>query len=381
MVNNPLSIDDDFEEVLLENRKDIVTRYEALALAHGDYRSIPTGGWRDSIPVVLVPAVESQWTFDPSGSDVFGDMDTDFLESAVARSGLTLDQIGSGADAPVAVMNSAVGSALEIDVNDMFQAGDLNVPSGTDAVRLLGRTHPGADFEFLNNSGDVIGLMNTKASSSYSIIAEHFEKYPEVNYVYATHDAAVAAAQHGYTVIDGVSGSIPMTNSPVVIDVGVNSGDYRNALRELAENDDGGFLGLFDGDSIIDNIPWITLGVLAYRAGKRHEQGMEFAENKKALFRDSMKSGTVYGVSGALQAAGVPIPVTMAASMLSAAAVQGVFRAKDDWGAMAAFESRLADNAESLAGSASPLAGAATSSSLPLEPSSKPPERPTITWR
>jgi hypothetical protein len=348
MANNPFSLDEEFDSVLLEDRKDIVGRYEALALAYGDYSSRPNNRWLRSLPVVLAPAVESQWTFDSSSSDVFNDMDRDFLESAVSRSGLTLDQIEGGSESTIAVMNSAVGSALELDVNGMFQAGELRVPDGTDAVRLLGRTHPGADFEFLDNSGDVVGLMNTKASSSYSIIAEHFSKHPEVNYVYATHDAAEAAANHGYTVIDGIHGSIPLTSDPVVIDMGMNSTDYREALTGLAENDGDGFLGLFDGESIIDNIPFITLGVLAYRASKRHRNGVEFSENKKELMRDSMKSGTVYGVSGALQAAGVPIPVTMAVSMLSAAAVQGVFRAKDDWAALAATESALVASAESL---------------------------------
>jgi hypothetical protein len=348
VVNNPLSIGDDFDSVLLDKRRSIVADYEKLASESNKYRSSSTGGWVSSIPVVLTPAVESQWTFDDSHSDVFGELDADFLESAVTRSGLTIEQIGRGADAPIAVMNSAVGSALELDVNGMFQEGALGVPIGTDSVRLLGRTHPGADFEFLNSSGDVIGLMNTKASSSYSIIAEHFAKHPEVNYVYATHDAALAAADQGYTVIDGASESIPLTSEPLIVDVGTDSSSYRDALREMAENNDGGFLGFLEGDTIVDNIPWITLGVLAYRARKRHKNGVEFAENKRIVFRDSVTSGTVYGVSGALQAAGVPIPVTMATSMLSAAAVQGVFRVKDDWGAMAAFESTLAANAESL---------------------------------
>lgn len=349
MANNPLAIGDEKNAELLEERQDIVKRYEALALAHGDYRSAPIDNWKSSIPVVLAPAIESQWTLDSSASDVFNDMDREFLESAMERSGLTPDQLNNGGDSPVAVMNSAVGSALEIDVNGMFQSGDLMVPQGTDAVRLLGRTHPGADFEFLDNSGNVVGLMNTKASSSYSIIAEHFDKYPDVNYVYATHDAAVAAAEHGYTVVDGTAGSIPLTDQPIIVDVGVNSHDYREALQDLAQQDDGGLFDFVNGDTIIDNIPWITLGVLAYRTRKRHRAGMEFADNKKMLFRDSMKSGTVYGVSGALQAAGVPIPVTMATSMLSAAAVQGVFRVKDDWGALAAMESTLASRAESLA--------------------------------
>jgi hypothetical protein len=348
VVSNPLSIGDDFDSVLLDERKSIVADYEKLASESSKYRSSSTGGWVSSIPVVLTPAVESQWTFDDSRSDVFGEMDADLLESAIARSGLTVEQIGRGGNTPTAVMNSVVGSALELDVNGMFQEGALGVPIGTDSVRLLGRTHPGADFEFLNSSGDVIGLMNTKASSSYSTIAEHFAKHPEVNYVYATHDAASAAADQGYTVIDGLSSSIPLTSDPVVVDIGMDSSSYRDALLEMVESDDGGFLGFLDADTVLDNIPWITVGVLAYRARKRHKSGMEFAENKRVVFRDSVTSGTVYGVSGALQAAGVPIPVTMAASMLSAAAVQGVFRVKDDWGAMAAFESTLAANAESL---------------------------------
>ena len=93
MANKPSSLDEEFDSVLLEDRKDIGGRYEALALAYGDYSSRPNNRWLRSLPVVLAPAVESQWTFDSSSSDVFNDMDRDFLESIVSRSCLTLDQI------------------------------------------------------------------------------------------------------------------------------------------------------------------------------------------------------------------------------------------------------------------------------------------------
>jgi hypothetical protein len=53
MANNPFSLDEEFDSVLLEDRKDIVGRFEALALAYGDYSSRPNNRWLRSLPVVL----------------------------------------------------------------------------------------------------------------------------------------------------------------------------------------------------------------------------------------------------------------------------------------------------------------------------------------
>lgn len=348
MPTNPVSIDGEFDSVVLEDRRDLAKRYEALALAYGDFRSTSGGHFGVPWPVVVAPAVESQWTFDSSSSNLFGGDNSDLLAAALDRSGLSADQLPDNAESINGVLNSAVGSAFELDVNGMFDAGELPLPDGATGVRLLGRTHPGADFEFVNDSGDVVALMNTKASSGYSIISEHFEKYPEVNYVFATHDAAMNAAEHGYTVIDAASGSLPLTSDLVVVDVGTESTEYQDAFFEMAADQDGGLLGFLDGDSIVDNLPWITLGVLAYRTINRRNNGMEFSENKKELIRDSMTSGTVYGVSGALQALGVPMPITITTSMFSSAVVRGVFRARDDWASLVATESALVASAEAM---------------------------------
>lgn len=342
MTDNERGRDDDFDGAILDDRRRLVEQFEVLAKNAAGYRSKPVGDWGGTVPVVAAPLLDSLVSFGSEGATV----DDGLLRDSLERSGLTADQLS----VHEGVVSLATGSALEIDVHEMIRSGELNVPVGTDSVTLLGRTHPGADFEFLDGSGRIIGLMNTKASDSYSIIAEHFTSHPDVNYVYATHDAAMDAAERGYTVIDGLSGSIPLTDQPVVIDVGVSSGEYRDAFAELAATEDGGFLGLLDGDGIVDSIPWITLGVLAYRAGRRHTKGVPARENRTQLFRDTMRSGSVYGTSVALQAAGIPVPVTIVTSMFSAAAVEGVFRVKDEWGAMAGYEQSLATRAALLVG-------------------------------
>lgn len=331
---------------VLAQRERIVGEFERVSQQAQSYRSRSVGTWTGTIPVAVAPAVESQWTFDESSSDVFGSVDGDLLQSSLERSGLSAEQVAQAAGDHVAVLNSAVGSALELDVHEMFQTGQLVAPVGTDSVVLLGRTNPGADFGFLNSSGDVVGLMNTKASSGFEIIAHHFERYPEVNYVYATHDAAVDAARHGFMVVDGTAGHVPFTDQPVVVDVGRSSVEYRDAMNDFVSGDSEGVFGLLDGDSLLKSLPWITIGVLAYRAARRHKSGSTFDENKKATIRDSMRSGTAYGVSVAMQAAGIPIPITMATSMFSAAAVEGFFRVRDEWGALAALEESLTARAE-----------------------------------
>ncbi len=340
MADNTINIEESFDDSVLRERRELVARFEEVARRASAYRSQPIGDWGGTMPVVIAPLADTMISFDES----IGSIDSDLLAASLERSGLTADQLSDH----VGVVSLATGSALELDVQELIQSGALKVPNGTDSVELLGRTHPGADFAFKDQSGEVIGLMNTKASDSYAIIAEHFAKHPDVNYVYATQDAAVAAAERGYTVVDGMSDAIPLTSEPIVVSVDVASDEYRQAFADLAASDDGGFLGLVDGNSVIDNLPWITLGVLAYRARRRHLKGMPIQENKHVVFRDSIRSGSVYGTSVALQAAGVPIPVTVAASMFSSAAVEGVFRVKDQWGALAEHEQSLATRATSL---------------------------------
>jgi len=81
---------------------------------------------------------------------------------------------------------------------------------------------------------------------------------------------------------------------------------------------------------------------------KRQKLGVPFAQNKAATIRDATKSGTAYAVAVGLQVAGVPIPVTLIGSMFSAAAVDGVFQVRDEWGAMAIEEHTLASRLERL---------------------------------
>jgi len=53
-------------------------------------------------------------------------------------------------------------------------------------------------------------------------------------------------------------------------------------------------------------------------------------------------------VAVGLQGAGVPIPVTLVGSMFSAAAVDGVFQVRDEWGSMAIHEHTLVSRLERL---------------------------------
>jgi hypothetical protein len=191
--------------------------------------------------------------------------------------------------------------------------------------------------------------MNTKASSSHEVIARHFARHPHVNYVYATDEAADSAARAGLTVIDGVSGSVPVTNQPVVVRTGVSESEYRRDLAEFVAHQDSSIAGWFDGEGVIEVVPWVTLGLLTFRALRRHQSGLKVSDNKRQTLRDSVRSGAALGTATLLQGVGVPLPVSLIGSTFSVAVVNGVVKVRDDWASLIRLEESFVSRVESLA--------------------------------
>lgn len=80
------------------------------------------------------------------------------------------------------------------------ELGDVRLPSG--AIPVLGDfTTPGSDL-VIQRDGDVLTQVQLKASASADDIAEHLRRFPEVDTVYATHEAALDAAVRGLQVED-----------------------------------------------------------------------------------------------------------------------------------------------------------------------------------
>ena len=342
MATSKINVREEFSSEIIEVRQSLATRLEELAEKASNYRSQSVGTWQGTLPVVAAGMLDVMHIRAETGNEA-----TPSLQGALNRSKVSSDHLTShDPDTVRNAISKAKGAALEIDVHGAFQSGALHAPVGTDSVEQLSFTNPGADFAFHDSHGKVLALMNTKASNSYEIIAKHFVEHPDVNYVYATHEAAVDAAKHGMQVIDGVHGSVPLVHHHVVVDTGFTSHEYEQAIAHMTSSHEHGIFGFFDGDGIMDNIPWITVGLLAYRTYKRHGSGMTTAENKAQAIRDVGRSGAAYGAATLLQHAGVPVPVTMAGTMFAAASVQGIYQVKDQWQFLSQYDEMLASRVE-----------------------------------
>jgi hypothetical protein len=339
-----INILDEFSSEIIENRQNIASRLEDLASKSSEYRSQPVGAWRGTLPVVVAGMVDAMRAGSVPSFDVSPNID-----DALERSSVTFDHLASNdSDTVRNAISKAKGAVLEIDVHSAFQAGTLHAPDGTDSVEQLSFTNPGADFAFRDTHGNIVALMNTKASNSYDIIAKHFSEHPNVNYVYATHEAATDAAKHGMQVYDGVRDSIPLVDHHVVVDTGLSAVEYEQALSQMVSSNERDIFGFLDGEGIIDNVPWITAGLVAYRAKKRHDAGMSSVENKAVIIRDVGRSGAAYGAAVLLQNVGVPFPATLAGAMFASASVQGVYRVKDQWQFLCQYDEMLADRLETV---------------------------------
>lgn len=339
-----LNVGDDFDESILDDRRRLVERLERMAREASSYRSRPVGEWSGTLPVVAAGFSDALMQSAHLGSDLGSSLSIQELHEAMDRSGVAVDHLRSAdLDTVRNAVNKAVGSAFEIDVRNALQAGELHAPVGTDHFQQYSFTNPGADFGFSGIDGHRQILMNTKASLGYSVIQNHFVEYPHVNYVYATHEAAVEAARHGVQVVDGVHGVIPVVDHPIVIDTGMSASDYRHAFNDLVSSDHHHLFGWFGDDSVLGHVPWITLGLLTYRAARRHNSGMAIAENKRQGLRDLSRSGAAYGAATVLQHVGVPVPVTIVGSMFAAATTRGIFDVKDEWQFLAQYDETLAN--------------------------------------
>ena len=345
-----INVSENFDEEILSKRKDVATRLEEMARRVADYRAVPIKEWTGTIPVVAAAVADAVLFHQQVHSDIGSMLSDDQVSAILNRSRVTFDHLHSvDPDTVRNAFNKAVGAAFEIDVQHGLQSGQIHAPLGTSAVHQYSYTNPGADFGFsgIKDHGDV--LMNTKASTHYALIAKHFAEHPAVNYVYATHEAAVDAARHGFHVVDGLHGPIPLVDHPIVVDTGISAIGYHDSLADVAASHHHHLLGLIDMHGILENIPWITVGLLTYRAYRRHSKGISADENRAQSVRDVGRSGAAYGAAVLLQHAGVPVPVTVVGSMFSAAAVNGIFEVKDDWQYLGDYDEAIAGRLEAMA--------------------------------
>lgn len=151
------------------------------------------------------------------------------------------------------------GTVMEHQVEQLFEAGEIELPDGAVRFEPAERMEPGVDGWFVDADGDVVQEMQIKASSEAAIILEHLRRYPEVTDVYSTTEAAQASARAGLG---------------DVVDTGVANAD----LVDLVESD----LSPTDaGDALLANVPVVTLGLATAEYVRNLHRGVPHDEARR----------------------------------------------------------------------------------------------------
>jgi len=155
------------------------------------------------------------------------------------------------------------GTLMELEVEQLFDDGAMEMPDGAEVFDAAGRNEPAVDGWFLDGDGDVVEQMQIKASDDAEIILRHLREHPDVPEVFTTTEAAEAAARHGLADIH---------------DTGITN----EALRETV---DGGLSAASAGDVLMANVPLITLAVAAAELARNLHRGMPMDEARRIASR------------------------------------------------------------------------------------------------
>ncbi len=151
--------------------------------------------------------------------------------------------------------NAVKGSLFEMQVAEGVIAGDIELPSGVTAFRLVDDFFtPGYDAQLLDDQGHVVDVIQLKTSQTAAIISDHFDRYPTIEKVWTSHEAAVDAANRG---LEGV------------FDTQISDSDLAAVVHEaLVDQATTSALEVID-----ELIPQVTYAIIAVQAGWRLMQG------------------------------------------------------------------------------------------------------------
>jgi hypothetical protein len=147
---------------------------------------------------------------------------------------------------------------MELEVEALFESGDLDLPTGAVTFEAASRTEPGLDGWFLDENGDVVQTMQIKASGNAQIILRHLQEHPDIPDVYTTAEAAEAAASSGIEVVD--------------------TGIENQELLELISDE---LSATGAGDWLLANVPLIVLAIAALSYARNVRRGMDPVEARR----------------------------------------------------------------------------------------------------
>lgn len=329
------------DATILDQRVNLTARARALALKENI--SVPRTEDQFPFPIGLVAASIVDGMLISSWQDHIGPHATaenivgqGEMQDAFRRVHAENFLVGKANDASLqGFFNAATGSDFELKVEKLMKSGKLPLPQGVHSAQLLDFTNPGSDLSFLDKHGSVVGQAQIKCSISAQPILEHIKKYPGIDVIYASHDAAVDAAKHHIQVI-GIHDHIPAVHGPIVVNVGVKASAIHDHIADALHH---GSYSL--GQHALHHIPWISGTVIGWRAWQRYKDGYDRQENMNKVKRDSIRAGIVLAVAEMLRERKVPGPTAIGVEIASSLTTSAVFVVRDHWDRFASYESEF----------------------------------------
>ncbi|NDD72302.1 MAG: hypothetical protein EBZ52_03890 [Actinobacteria bacterium] len=220
-----------------------------------------TVGTADAV-IAAVAAVEIA-----TAQDAHSGFINEHAGAALARTGLTSDDLERLAHADPASRMGAVnllqGHIGEQVALDLINSGRIPVPDGRVARLAASPNQPAHDIDLVDPDGHGATLhAQVKISDSASTIREHLMRYPDVDVVYANHDAAGQfVGDHGVSVIR--SGTpFPSGHGKVIVDMGVSQAEIRAGATDILHGGAHETLA----HKVLTDLPVISLLLIAGRA-------------------------------------------------------------------------------------------------------------------
>lgn len=191
----------------------------------------------------------------------------------LARSGETFDQAVDrmSANEIVGLVNGVKGKLFELELVDHMNAG--NLPEGLHAQLSASATQPGHDIEILDEAGQIVDVLQAKATESVAYVREALKRYPDID---VTTTTEVHAKLMALGVNDGV----------------INSGYSEAVLQQKVEHAVAAGLDQYSGNDWVPS----TVGLAVIALSTFVDKGLTI-EQKGAKFGERTAKVGVTGMT------------------------------------------------------------------------------------
>lgn len=305
-------------KAVLEERRRLLSNHSALL-----NRSRVIGR---STSVDLGSAVDvwAGWNSPRATSSHFGALESPQLSQALERANLAdFGFESAGEESLSGALVLLRGVAGELLVIDSLSAGEFPGPRGSTSAELLGFYEPGSDLRFEVNGRYVNA--NVKIANGSRPIAEHFAAHPHVPVVFASADAASAARNDGFAVVDGRSSFVWPANEKLVVDIGITSEEIEQSLTTALGLNTPLVTGL-------EFVPLATIASIIVRAIAALRRKEELSQVLIKARRDSVAGVAGLTTGNILSSVGAAEPLSAAGALLGTALWRSALEIRSNWG-------------------------------------------------